>query len=120
MTNSSVPSRMSIGMRFAVVFAAVVALEGTAVRAESADAKRGRIASEKWCAGCHIVSDSKRRQASDTAPTFVEIANDPKLKLTGLRGILLRPHGRMPTGVLTRRDVDDVLAYFLSLRKKKD
>ena len=81
--------------------------------------KRGLAAARKWCAGCHVVAEQQRRPATDAAPPFAEIANNPKVSRDRLRGILIRPHSRMPTGVLTRDDIRDLLAYFDSLKTQK-
>ena len=102
---------------FALAIMAAVGHQASAQTLEPA--KRGQAVAQKWCSGCHVVAEGQRREATDAVPPFAELANDPKLSETRLRGILLRPHGKMPTGVLTRDDIGDLLAYFASLKAKK-
>lgn len=76
----------------------------------------GRAVAEAWCANCHVVSGSARSGA-DAAPSFASIARrapDP----AELRGWLANRHkSTMPNYDLSRSEVEDVIAYLLSLRR---
>ena len=85
--------------------------------AETANPARGKAAAARWCGQCHLVSPDQTRTATDAAPPFAELANNPGMTRTRLLSILGNPHGRMPTGVLSRRDINDVIAHIESLRK---
>ena len=51
-------------------------------------------------------------------PPFHAIANNPVNTLDGLRAFLMDPHGRMPKIHISRADIDDIIAYLSSLKKK--
>jgi mono/diheme cytochrome c family protein len=88
--------------------------------AEEGDPVKGREIARMWCANCHVVEDNPARGA-DTAATFATIAGRAGVTADGLRAFLSAQHstasqGRMPNLSLSRNDVDNVVAYLLSLR----
>ncbi len=90
--------------------------------AEDGDPVKGREIARMWCANCHVVEDNPARGA-DVAATFAAIAGRPGVSAEGLRAFLSAQHsgtsqGRMPNLSLARNDVDNVVAYLLSLRGK--
>ena len=89
---------------------------GTAT-AETPDAGRGLTAAKKWCASCHLVHSGQKGPVTDAAPTFESIAANRKVSLARIRGILNNPHSKMPTNVLSRRDVNDLVEYFRRRRQ---
>lgn len=80
------------------------------------DVKAGRAVAKRWCADCHVVSEGQRRQATDAAPTFDEIAAKKDVTRDKLRAVIANPHGKMPTQALSRDDIEHVITYILSLR----
>ena len=54
--------------------------------------------------------------ASDAVPTFPGVARMPSTTATSLRAFLQTPHHRMPDFRLSRTEVEDLIAYMLSLR----
>ncbi|MGD9537460.1 MAG: c-type cytochrome [Alphaproteobacteria bacterium] len=97
---------------------AVAVLAGTAApAARAADAEAGRGLAESWCAGCHVIGEQGQPSASDAAPTFAAIANRPDTTADGLRAFLSVPHADAMKGiVLPRLEIDDLVAYIMSLR----
>ncbi len=90
--------------------------------AEEGDPQKGREIARAWCAACHLVEESVAR-AADTAATFPAIAARPTVTADGLRAFLSAQHsgaaqGRMPNLSLSRNDVENLVAYVLSLRAK--
>ena len=77
------------------------------------DPGEGKRVAERWCAGCHIVDRSGRQR--DTAPAFAVLANDPAKSAQYLKTWITNPHPPMPNFNLTRRTVDDLVAYIRSL-----
>ena len=92
--------------------AAIVA----AAPAFGADADNGRRLAHRWCEGCHVVSATQRRTASDQAPTFSAIARRPGISAGQIAFFLLEPHPRMPDMALTRTEAADLAAYIASLK----
>jgi mono/diheme cytochrome c family protein len=104
---------------FAITIAASVILYRAPARAADAEqVKRGGELAKTWCSGCHVTGARSQRSAADIAPTFADIANNKAISDARIRGVLNRPHGRMPTDALTARQIDDVVSYILSLRRK--
>lgn len=80
----------------------------------------GRDLALKWCAECHVVDKSQEKAASDAVPSFYAVADHPSTTETGLKAFLMSPHKKqMPNIMLTREQIDDVVAYILSLRSKE-
>ncbi len=77
------------------------------------DASEGKRVAERWCASCHIVDHASRR--SDKAPAFAVLADDPTKSTHYLKAWITNPHPPMPNFNLTRRTVDDLVAYIRSL-----
>ncbi len=81
--------------------------------AQAADAAHGEVIARRWCAACHVVS-ADQKSAKVDAPTFADIARrmpDDK----ALAAFLTDPHPKMPDMSLTRREINDVIAYIRSL-----
>ena len=81
------------------------------------DAAAGRMLAQTWCANCHTV-DARPMVSADQVPGFAVIANRPGVTADGLRTFLSAPHGRMPDLSLSRTDIDNAIAYLLTLRTK--
>lgn len=95
------------------VFAAIPA--GAQSAAESGDPAAGQALAQTWCASCHAVARSATA-VSNSVPGFPAIADRPTTTADGLRAFLAEPHGRMPNLSLSRNDIDNAVAYILSLR----
>lgn len=76
----------------------------------------GAAVASQWCANCHVVDRSAARGASDAAPPFADIARMPSTTEMSLRAFLRTSHINMPDYQLSRRELQDVVAYILSLR----
>ena len=76
----------------------------------------GRIA-RTWCTSCHIVGADQSRGTSTGAPTFRQIAGQTTSTPMALRVFLQTPHDRMPDLHLSREEIDDLIAYILSMRE---
>ena len=76
----------------------------------------GQAIAERWCASCHVVT-AEQTQASADVPSFRSIAMKTG-KLDWLSGFLAEPHPPMPNFSLTRQEIQDLVAYFESLRNK--
>ena len=97
--------------RIAAMLAAATLLAAT--QAAAGDAGAGRRLAEQWCTGCHLIGPADR--GSDTAPPFTAIAADPQKDPEHLRTWLATPHTEMPAMPLSRRDIDDLVAYITGL-----
>jgi mono/diheme cytochrome c family protein len=95
----------------------VLAFTGTfSLSAHAAGNDRaGQMLAERWCASCHLVTP-EQTQASADVPSFRSIAEKSE-KLKWLEGFLLDPHPPMPNLSLTRQEIQDLMAYFESLKQ---
>jgi mono/diheme cytochrome c family protein len=79
-----------------------------------ADAAKGKVLAQRWCASCHIVAPDQQ-QASADAPPFAGIARAPGFSAQRVAFFLLDPHPKMPQMALSRRDAEDIAAYIAAL-----
>lgn len=98
-----------------VVATALAAAPPAAAQVISGDAVMGQKLAQEWCSGCHAV-DAKATHARDDVPSFLSIAKMPSTTSMSLHAWLQTPHPRMPDWQLTRPQIDDVVAYILSLK----
>ncbi len=84
---------------------------------EPGDARAGQRLAVTWCANCHQVGPGGPGPATDAAPALQAIAAMPSTTSMSLRVFLQSPHGNMPDYRLTREQMDDVVAYILSLKR---
>ncbi len=82
-----------------------------------ADAQRGRVLAEKVCATCHLIATAPGGRVVAGVPTFHEIANRKAQTAKNIASALIKPHAPMPNIYLSRREIDDLIAYFDQLRK---
>lgn len=94
-----------------------------AARAASDAVVRGRAFAELVCSSCHAVSDKAAVPLlREPGPSFVQIAARPSTTEMSLRDFLANEHpalgsaGRMPNPRLADYQIDEVVAYILSLR----
>ena len=96
-----------------MVLAALPAL----AQPEPGDARSGQRLAAAWCANCHQVAPGGPGPVSDAAPQFQAIMRMPSTTSMSLRVFLQTPHANMPDYRLTREQMDDLVAYMLSLRR---
>lgn len=82
--------------------------------AKAGEAVEGRKIVGQWCVSCHAASS--QAAARDTAPPFSVIARDPAYDRDRLLQVLSDPHPPMPKIHLSRKQLDDIIAYLASLR----
>lgn len=79
------------------------------------DAEAGRDIAVTWCSACHLVEG--KSVGSTEARPLSAVAGDARWTPDRLRGFLARPHGGMPDLVLTRQEIDNLLAYLHDLKR---
>jgi mono/diheme cytochrome c family protein len=66
----------------------------------------------RWCAACHVVAPSGA--GTDAAPSFASVAK--RHDADWLKAFLVKPHARPMRGFsLSNREIDDVVAYIVTL-----
>jgi mono/diheme cytochrome c family protein len=112
---------MRVSRIFALVIAAclLLTISGHAQNVETLHAgstARGLRLADNWCSSCHLVSP-EQKTSSRGAPPFSEIAQSQTFNSDHLAYLLNDPHPKMAKLALSRRAIDDIAAYVLSLRK---
>jgi mono/diheme cytochrome c family protein len=78
------------------------------------DAKMGAALAQQWCISCHAQASSST--ASDSVPSLTAAVQKSGRTPEALGGWLANPHGQMPNLSLTRSEIDDLVAYLMTLR----
>ena len=65
------------------------------------------------CAPCHV--ENGAQDPADTAPPLSFMARESKDRPDYVRGRLMNPHSPMPGFMLSRQQIDDVIAYLRSV-----
>jgi mono/diheme cytochrome c family protein len=107
-------------MRPTILSATIAGVAGLAAglalaQAAPGSAANGYALAKTWCAGCHFV-EPREMHAKDTVPSFAAVAAMKSTTQLSLDAFLQTSHHNMPDWRLTRQQVDDVVAYILSLR----
>jgi mono/diheme cytochrome c family protein len=80
----------------------------------SGDVAAGRQLVQASCSTCH--EERRQMSAPQSGPSLQAIAAMPSTTSMSLHVFLLTPHGNMPNYRLSPQEIDDVVAYILSLR----
>lgn len=84
-----------------------------------ANPTEGKRLATELCAGCHVVMEGQQEPVIDVVPAFATIAADPQTTEFRLRVFLLdTPHPVMPNFLFTDEEVENLIAYILSLRTR--
>ena len=83
-------------------------------------AKRGLFVAKQVCAQCHAVERRSRRSPDAAAPRFEDIANSPGTTATTISVALqTTSHRTMPNVRMNRDELNNLVAYILSLKGTK-
>jgi len=110
-----------IGLALCLPLAACMAPD----RTDSDSIRRGHAVAQQWCSGCHQVARDQPlpalapgRPAWSRAPSFMEIAANPKVDREYLRGLATEFYFPMPAFHLREQDQEDVISYILALKSQ--
>jgi mono/diheme cytochrome c family protein len=81
--------------------------------APAGNADAGRDLVMRSCISCHAPEATKT--ATDGAPPLSFVAKDNKQNPAWIRGWLMDPHPPMPGIMLSRKQIDDIIAYLNTL-----
>jgi mono/diheme cytochrome c family protein len=102
----------------AVLPLAVILLAAAQASAQvpSGDATAGRELVKAQCSTCHDGEGSPRGRQQ--GPSLASVASMPSTTSISLHAFLMTPHVNMPNYRLTPQEIDDVVTYILSLRRR--
>jgi mono/diheme cytochrome c family protein len=87
--------------------------------AEAGDRRRGLAYARRHCASCHNVQGTDAPSPNRQATPFRVVANTSGMTVTALTVWSRTTHPTMPNLVIEQPDMDDLIAYILSLREAK-
>ncbi len=102
----------------ALQLAAVLCALASAAHGQTpASIARGQEIAERACGGCHAVTGGPGGTVQGTnAPSFGAIAGRPNQTPQRLQSFIMTPHRPMPGIPLSLAEVNDVVAYILTLK----
>lgn len=101
----------------AVVFGRLFAAPFSALaQPVDGDAASGREIAAKRCSSCHRVLPMTLADRADP-PSFQSVADMPSTTGISLNAFLHSDHNNMPNFIISSTELNDLIAYILSLRK---
>lgn len=86
--------------------------------ADVGDAQKGLVYAQQVCSACHNVLRTDAASPNPQAPAFKKVADTPGMSITALTVWSRTSHPTMPNLVIEPADMDDLIAYILSLRDR--
>ena len=114
--------------RLVTMVGSLAALTSAAQGQETGDPQAGQVVAAEQCAGCHAVLPGQGVSTDpDPLPfdgagalAFEDIANTPGVTTMALSAWMASNHPTMPQILLEDDDLQDVIAYILSLKDAQD
>lgn len=94
-------------------------LAGSAQAQELGDADKGFTYALRMCGDCHAVRPTQQTSPVEKATPFRIVANTRGMTGTAVAVWLRTPHPTMPNLIVPPDDMENIIAYILSLREKK-
>ena len=107
---------MFLPINCGVIVAVLFALSSAADAQEVGNAEAGHAYAKKICADCHAVERGEKESPYLDLPTFQAVADSPGITERALAVWLQNPHPNMPNFILPQADMDNVIAYIMSLK----
>jgi mono/diheme cytochrome c family protein len=85
---------------------------------DNGDLRKGFAYAEQFCSDCHNILTTDAASPNRQAPSFKKVANIPGMSLTALTVWSRTSHPTMPNLVIESADMDNLIAYILSLRDR--
>jgi mono/diheme cytochrome c family protein len=85
---------------------------------ELGNKERGHEYAQKHCSDCHAIEKDDQLLLGDV-PTFQEVADSQGMSPRALAVWLQTSHPNMPDFIIPPDDMDNVIAYIMSLRTPK-
>lgn len=105
---------MSILQKIAI--AALVVAPAVAQAQEVGNVEAGHAYAKKVCAECHAVERGEKDSPYLDLPSFQAVADSAGITERALAVWLQNPHPNMPDFILPQADMDNVIAYIMSLK----
>lgn len=98
-----------------IAYVALAFSTTAAAQGNRPDPAAGKETALKLCTNCHLVVDSQQGPVPDNVPSFRTVAKTHAGDSAGIRAFLNDPHPLMPRIQLSRKEIDDIIAYIETL-----
>lgn len=105
---------MSTLQKIAIVV--LLAMPGAARAQQVGNVEAGHAYAKKICAECHAVERGEKESPYLDLPSFQSVADQSGITERALAVWLQNPHPNMPDFILPQADMDNVIAYIMSLK----
>jgi mono/diheme cytochrome c family protein len=102
-----------------LAFASLLALPAAAAAQDLGNPKLGHEYAADVCAECHDVEASGEISPNPDAPSFQSVADSQGMSARALAVWMHTSHPTMPDLIIKPDDLDNVIAYIMSLRTPK-
>ena len=109
--------RIASGIAFGLALVALLALDGPVPAQDRTDVSRGHALARLWCRDCHGVEPGEKTGPYETPPSFQSFAGNPEITEVALKAYLQTTHPLMPQVKLKPDEIDEIVAYILSLKR---
>ena len=99
--------------RLIAAIAVCIVTQHSFAAAAPSDVAAGKELFSRSCSACHAQNGAQ--DAADTAPPLSFMARESKERPEFIRGRLMNPHSPMPGFMLSRQQVDNIVAYLSSV-----
>jgi mono/diheme cytochrome c family protein len=106
-------------LKHTLAIASLLLLPGVAAAQDLGNVKVGKEFAERVCADCHDVEAGGEISVNPDAPSFQSVADTQGMSARALAVWLQSSHPTMPNFILKPDDMDNVIAYIMSLRAPK-
>ncbi len=105
-------------VRTALFAACLSALSTAPVLSQTiGDVEAGRMIASSLCVQCHRLTE-RDNDPDRMPPDFAAVANMPSFTELSMRVFLQTPHGPMPRYQFSQNELDDIIAYIASLKRR--
>jgi mono/diheme cytochrome c family protein len=104
--------------RLTLLWAMPLVVATSVAQAANEEGERGHALAQAWCVQCHAVDATDLRASARDSLSFAAIASLGTSTSPALHAFLATPHPDMPSVKLTSSEVDDLIAYILSLKRQ--
>jgi mono/diheme cytochrome c family protein len=106
-------------MRLSLITIICIGLAGVAYAVQIGDPDAGATYAKDVCAQCHAVLPNEQLSPLPGAPSFQNVAETPGMTSTALAVWLQTSHPTMPNIILAPEELENVIAYILSLKRQE-
>jgi mono/diheme cytochrome c family protein len=106
-------------LKHTLALASLIGLPAAASAQDIGNAKLGQEYAGRVCVECHEVEPKGEISPNPDAPSFQSVADTPGMSARALAVWLQTSHPSMPNLIIKPDDMDNVIAYIMSLRTPK-